>query len=188
MHTTSHTRAAARPCPKIVESRTSTYQCVIVLCLSIVILTLFLSLYSLYYTLLPQSYLPPSFPNSQVVTSTPKPDDQAKVRRKPSPILPLPARAALSPPVALSSRHAHPPTHAQLPYLPPSTCTQSELGSVPLTHAASSSSIPGLGLGLRASPTSSRGKRRRKGEVCLCARRRALAVLSSRTQPVRRSR
>ncbi|KAL1727765.1 cytochrome P450 [Schizophyllum commune] len=115
------------------------------------------------------SYLPPSFPNSQVITSTPKPDDQAKVRRKPSPILPLPPRAALSPPVALSPAYALPPKHAPLPYFPPSTCTQSELGSVPLahaqsvplTHAASSSSIPGLGLGLRASPTPSRGKRRR---------------------------
>ncbi|KAL1754878.1 cytochrome P450 [Schizophyllum commune] len=117
------------------------------------------------------SYLPPSFPNSQVITSTPKPDDYAKVRRKPSPILPLPPRAALSPTVALSSTYAHPPTHAPLPYLPPSppTCIQSELGSVPLAngqsvplaHAASSSSIPGLGLGLRASPTPSRGKRRR---------------------------
>ncbi|KAL1691616.1 cytochrome P450 [Schizophyllum commune] len=113
------------------------------------------------------SYLPPSFPNSQVITSTPKPDDHAKVRRKPSPILPLPPRAALSPPVA------HSPTHAPLPlpYLPPSppACVQSHPGSVPLahaqsvplTHAASSSSIPGLGLGLRASPTPSRGKRRR---------------------------
>ncbi|KAL1681035.1 cytochrome P450 [Schizophyllum commune] len=115
------------------------------------------------------SYLPPSFPNSQVITSTPKPDDQAKVRRKPSPILPLSPRAALSPPVALSPAYALPPKHAPLPYFPPSTCTQSELGSVPLVnarsvplpHAASLSSIPGLGLGLRASPTSSRGKRRR---------------------------
>ncbi|KAI5899073.1 cytochrome P450 [Schizophyllum commune H4-8] len=113
------------------------------------------------------SYLPPSFPNSQVITSTPKPDDQVKVRRKPSPILPLPSRAALSPPVALSPKHAPFP----LPYLPPSppTCIQSELGSVPLVnaqsvplaHAASSSSIPGLGLGPRASPTPLRGKRRR---------------------------
>ncbi|KAL1706311.1 cytochrome P450 [Schizophyllum commune] len=113
------------------------------------------------------SYLPPSFPNSQVITSTPKPDDQVKVRRKPSPILPLPPRAALSPPVA------HSPTHAPLPlpYLTPSPPARIQLASesvpfthaqsVPLPHTASSSSIPGLGLGLRASPTPSRGKRRR---------------------------
>ncbi|KAL1746482.1 cytochrome P450 [Schizophyllum fasciatum] len=86
------------------------------------------------------SYFPPSFPTSQVITSTP--NREGKARRKPSPIPPV--ASALSLPSA--------------PLLPPSppACIQS--GPVTVAPAASSSSIPGL----RSSPTPSRDKRRRR--------------------------
>ncbi|TRM57160.1 hypothetical protein BD626DRAFT_516164 [Schizophyllum amplum] len=85
------------------------------------------------------SYLPPSFPTSQIMTSTPKPEE--KVRRKPSPIQPI---AVMSPPFIL---HSPPPTS-------PSVQSQS-VAQGPAT--SSSSSIPGL----RSSPTPSRAKRKR---------------------------